>query len=457
MLGWQKSAFLCAFVVHKVGRIGPGPNGNWLVLNLRDYIFGPLLSVMAVALTNAADAQSGPDRTVSTPIGASVQFGNVEQNVARLDATREGGFRTRFGIGQIQKLLRPLNTTRAQWEDQHGLSFGLQYSPILHQSSRGGANGRTLNDAIDIFLRWDGAVDTGVYKGSLDVFAYRRRDDFLSTNTTQFNTARGTLLGPSDANVEGSFTSVSQLSWESRFFDGVLDITVGQLFLPALVDENDTLGNDRLSFMAEPLSNNPAHVLPEGDAGLGVGIWVTPSDQFYIGAVVSQANANGEYPDFGAFDGDWLTVAELGWTPDFPAFGRGHYRLTYTHIDLPGPGPSSSESWSFSAEQAMGDGKTLALRASTNDGNRNDIRRLVSGGLVFDDVFGYETDAIGIGAFWAEPDSSNRRDEYGAELFWRIQLTNSMQFTPDIQLWRPSDHSNDGIEAIVSFRLTISI
>jgi len=424
---------------------------------MRDYILGPLLSVAALAMTDGAAAQNSSDRTVSTAVGASVQFGNVEQNVALLDATREGGFRTRFGIGPIQKLLQPVNDTRSRWKNQHGLSFGLQYSPILHQNSRGGANGRTLNDAVDIFLRWDGAVDTGTYKGSLDFFAYRRRDDFLSTNSAQFNTARGTLLGPSDANVEGSFTSVSQLSWESLFFDGALDVTVGQLFLPALVDENDTLGNDRLSFMAEPLSNNPAHVLPEADAGLGVGIWVTPTDQFYIGGVVSQANANGEYPDFGAFDGDWLTVAELGWTPDFPALGRGHYRLTYTHIDLPGTGPSSSDSWSFSAEQAMGDGKTLALRASTNDGNRNDIRRLVSGGLVLDDVFGYEADAIGIGAFWAKPNDRNRREEYGAELFWRLQLTNSVQFTPDIQLWRPSDRNKDGIEAVFSFRVTISI
>lgn len=424
---------------------------------MRDCILGPLLSVTALILTNEADAQNGPDRLASTVIGASVQFGNVEQNVALIDATRKGDFRTRFGIGPIQKLLQPFNDTRARWEDQHGLSFGLQYSPILHQSSRGDTNGRTLNDAVDVFLRWDGVVDTGAYRGSLDVFAYRRRDDILSTNTTQFNTARGTLLGPSDANVEGTFTSVSQLSWESLFFDGALDITIGQLFLPALVDENDTLGNDRLSFMAEPLSNNPAHILPEGDAGLGIGVWVTPSDRFHFGGVVSQANANGEYPDFGAFDGDWLTVAELGWTPDIPAMGRGHYRLTYTHIDLPGTGPSSSESWSFSAEQAIGEGKTLALRAGTNDGNRNDIRRLVSGGLVFDDVFGYETDAIGIGAFWVEPDDNNRRNEYGAELFWRLQLTNSMQFTPDIQFWRPSDRNEVGIEAIVSFRLTVSI
>ena len=424
---------------------------------MRNYILGPLLSVAALGMTNGAAAQNSPDRTTSTAIGASVQFGNVEQNVALLDATREGGFRTRFGVGPIQKLLQPFNDTRARWADQYGLSFGLQYSPILHQSSRGGTNGRTLNDAVDIFLRWDGAVDNGSYKGSLDFFAYRRRDDFLSTNTAQFNTSRGTLLGPSDANVEGSFTSVSQLSWESLFFDGALDITVGQLFLPALVDENDTLGNDRLSFMAEPLSNNPARVLPEGDAGIGVGIWVTPTDQFYLGGVVTQANAKGEYPEFGAFDGDWLTVAELGWTPDIPKMGRGHYRLTYTHIDLPGTGPSSSESWSFSAEQAWGEGKTLALRAGTNDGNRNDIRRLVSGGLVFDDVFGYEMDAVGIGGFWAKPNDSNRRDEYGAELFWRLQLTNSVHFTPDIQLWRPSDRSEDGLEAVLSFRLTISI
>lgn len=96
---------------------------------------------------------------------------------------------------------------------------------------------------------------------------------------------------------------------------------------------------------------------------------------------MTQANASGKNPDCGAFDGNWLTVAE----------------------------------------------------------------------------FGYEKDGFDIGAFGAEPDIGKGRDEYGVELFWRLRLTNSVQFTPDVQFWRLSGRDEEEIEAVVTFRLTISI
>ncbi len=60
--------------------------------------------------------------------------------------------------------------------------------------------------------------------------------------------------------------------------------------------------------------------------------------------------------------------------------------------------------------------------------------------------------------FWGDPseshvdgDPSNSRldDEYGAELFWRAQLTT------DLQLRNPSNDDSDDLEAVLGFRLAL--
>ncbi len=66
--------------------------------------------------------------------------------------------------------------------------------------------------------------------------------------------------------------------------------------------------------------------------------------------------------------------------------------------------------------------------------------------------------------FWGDPseshvdgDPSNSRldDEYGAELFWRAQLTDRAQFTTDLQLRNPSNDDSDDLEAVLGFRLAL--
>ena len=424
------------------------------------------LRAIAVALAAASNVQAADNSMhPTTPrsaaaLTASAQIGNVEKTLDLVRDVYSGGYQTHLSPGPLSHWLQPFNEKREAIEQQHGLSFGFQFAPIYNFGTHSSPDNKTANSAVDIALRWDGAIERDGYKGSLDVFFYRRQDDLLATDTSAFNTARGTIMGAADSNVGGSLNSLSNLSWESLIFDGVLDVSLGQLFLPAMFDENDILGNDRLSFMAEPLANNPARVLPEADTGMGVGMWVTPSEHFYVGGIVAQANADGKYPDFDAFDGDWAHMAEVGWTPHFASVGSGKYRLSYSTVDLSTEqkgAPGNSDGWNISIEQELGDSVVIAARAGSNDGNRNDIKRMVSSGIVFEHVFGYELDMIGIGAFWAEPKDPARRDEYGTELFWRLQLTNSLQLTPGIQLWRPSDPARNNAEAVFNIRLMISI
>ena len=56
--------------------------------------------------------------------------------------------------------------------------------------------------------------------------------------------------------------------------------------------------------------------------------------------------------------------------------------------------------------------------------------RVRSTGIVFTQAFAYINDWLGIGFIWTDPSESSRRDDYGMETFWRLQLTQNVQVTP---------------------------
>ncbi len=74
---------------------------------------------------------------------------------------------------------------------------------------------------------------------------------------------------------------------------------------------------------------------------------------------------------------------------------------------------------------------------------------------MFKQVLGFQQDELGFASFWVDPVKQNQNDEYGVETFWRFQLTNRSQLTPDIQLIRPSGSVNRNLETVLSLRYLV--
>ena len=64
------------------------------------------------------------------------------------------------------------------------------------------------------------------------------------------------------------------------------------------------------------------------------------------------------------------------------------------------------------------------------------VRLGMSAGVVFTQAFGFNNDWLGLGFIWNDPSDGNRADDYGVEAFWRVQLTETLQITPDTP-WAP--------------------
>ena len=84
-----------------------------------------------------------------------------------------------------------------------------------------------------------------------------------------------------------------------------------------------------------------------------------------------------------------------------------------------------------SADQNLSDDLGVFLRYDGNDGGINAIRHLLAVGVSFLTPFGRENDEAGIGVSYSHPSSNDLQDEYSAEAYYRVQLTEGIEVSPD--------------------------
>ena len=145
------------------------------------------------------------------------------------------------------------------------------------------------------------------------------------------------------------------------------------------------------------------------------------------------------------------------YTPEICGLGKGRYEVNFSHIErterFGGTGPSSSV-WLFSFQQELSPKLATFFRFGTGDGRRTAVQQSLATGFVFTQAFGFDNDWLGVGFMWNDPSDGNRADDYGLETFWRLQMTENIQVTPDVQVYfDPSNNPTSDIEAAFGLRV----
>lgn len=155
-------------------------------------------------------------------------------------------------------------------------------------------------------------------------------------------------------------------------------------------------------------------------------------------------------------NGNWSQLVEIGFIPDVPALGKGHYRITPWHNHL-----SGSDGWGLglSFDQELGLDRLVALfRFGIGDDDVTAVQRFVSGGLAFERPFGRKDDAVSLGVAWSDPSpGSGTRKETLLELYYRLALSPSIEITPDLQIvLDPANNAADDTVVVGGVRLHLS-
>ena len=345
----------------------------------------------------------------------------------------------------------------ASWERRmsrdKGFDYALVNASVVQHGSEGGEY--YADNEMDLYLQWrfhrrEATTSRFYFWGTwvqtfsdLPNGAFSRSQDLLT----------GTISAGTDPGK--SFVAPSALWWEQTFEKTGLSYSVGQLYATSLWGNNRYTADDREAFMNSVLSSNVG--LPWSSVPRGLGGMVKKSTRVgYVAAGVQNANGDQTTIDFStALDGKFLYVAEFAFTPNLNLDTEGAYKLSFGRIDQTGDPntETGAAGWGLglSARQEINDRIGLFAQYRRSFGGRvaQGVETSANAGLVFKQPFGWTDDSLGLGFLYAHPSDASLRDEFGAEVYWRLQLTHRLDITADIHLYRQRARADTSSTAIV--------
>jgi porin len=368
---------------------------------------------------------------------------DVEQITREAQRTAESPF---------SKVDRPvyqaLQESKKELSEKYGINWALE-DTLIYQAAAGGIHPNdAMVNTLGLFATWK-IIRDGNGKDFAGLgFQFETRSNHIG-EFTDLRDSLGTLWSPNDSTSD-DYTKINQLWWGQRFVDGRFGFLIGKIDPGAHINTNRFAGSGNTQFFGQPFATNPARSFP--DNGLGFMLRAEPNDALYFHFTMSDSDAISTQSPFTTIQGRWLYAGEVGLRPKISGLGQGNYRLMLYQRDV----KSAHEfGWSLSADQNLSDEYGVFLRYGGNDGDINSIEHLVSVGLSFLAPCGRKEDQAGIGLSYTHPSDHHLRDEYSAEAYYRVQLTEGIELSGSAQCIKNPSASHEDAVAVFGIRLRV--
>lgn len=336
---------------------------------------------------------------------------------------------------------------RRMLAEDHHFEFELGYTLIFQAATHTvGDNADTLTSgSYDLAGVWtplmtdygNGSVGFHVEGGHI---LDRDHNEDLSANI-------GSILGVRD-DLDNQEVALTELWWAWAVNEDALVFTIGKIDPTAYFDTNRIANDETTQFLSTPLVNNVA--VPFPDYGLGAVAEMHFTDWLYVSLGATDALADGRETGFNTVGDDWFYAGEVGLLVD--CGGReGIYRLTVWGVDT--EEESDGAGFSLSFDQEVADHVVPFFRYGQGDKDVTDFRRSVSGGVGFEGLLGRENDLLAVGVVWADPSEPDLTNETLIEMFYRVEVTDWLQITPDVQFVIDPAEGDDEMSVVFGLRL----
>jgi hypothetical protein len=346
--------------------------------------------------------------------------------------------------------MAPLERIEKTLSDDYGLDFFIAYSPQM-QFGAWDDNSDNFAQEFDLIGEWRAFESDTFGKGRLQ-FWFLTVQTLGKNRSAEFQQGAGSAWELSDLDTGGSdnLNAIGMLWWDQMLFDDHVQIVAGKIFPILLVGVNRFLGDDRTEFNMATLVIDPVNTVNENRA-LGAFTKLSFAG-FYASGLWVDADSNIRSIDFRSVDnGDYGWAGEVGWEGHFEGLGEGNYRAFMFHSDSTGTGKSGDKGTGggFTFDQDLGDHLAMFMYFSRRSGRERALRLNYSTGLIYRKPFGLDHDQIGLGFSYGQPDGmglqGRKDDQYGLELYWRMDVLDRLEVTPFMQaIIKPVDSSKDG-------------
>jgi porin len=428
-----------------------------------------LVAAAVLYQSETAQAEEQPSSTLETAnphdsgVNAAVDSrlkGQAPDDIDRKLERREQPKESKYPATALDPAVDRWQSLTTDLETEYGLQLGIAYTTLYQRltDKKDGENIPIEGAGGDLDIYGDWSLPGPERSWSVGFQAEMRHRLLTSASPSELGASAGSQWGTTTG-FNTQDMSLIQLWWQQTLFDETLRYRIGEVD-PGDFFDVGTMDSANLFFINAALADNLTMALPEN--GVGAVVHISPSDNWYLNVGISDANGRRTDMDFNnAFDdNDQFIAAEIGWTPDIQGYGQGYYQLTVWETDgrrQPNQSSQSSgDGYALRLEQFFGEEFLSFATYSKSSGKASSVRQLATVGIGMLDILGYQEDIVGVAVGWGEPRDGNLRDQYVAEVFYRMQITDYLQVTPDLQIIKnPSQNRSDDTIGVIGLRLRL--
>lgn len=343
--------------------------------------------------------------------------------------------------------------------ERTGFSWGTDYSAQYFTASDSPADYSAAGGMFRLYGSWD-LVNRGNENAGGLRFKVEYRDRYTDTSPAGYQLNLGSV-GFMGAPFNDDGLRLTNLYWRQQIGDRMVGY-IGMMDVTDFVDVY-ALGSPWTGFSNLTFSTGAASMALPNDAAPGfmLGGWL--SDQVYLTGGMAGLNSDPGDPWEGVDrvfeNGETFKYAEIGWTSSKDRFYFDNVHLTFWQVDEI-EDTSTPDGWgvNFSASFWVNDCYMPFLRAGYADDGGSLLELSVNAGVAWQPR---EDDLFGVAANWGRPNESSfgpgLDDQYGLEVFYRAQITQSLRITPSIQLLvNPTLYPSQDLIAVFGMRGVLS-
>ncbi len=339
-------------------------------------------------------------------------------------------------------------------EKAAGLRFGLSYTTLYQNASRGKDPRCAWSGDFDLFGSWKVPGPGDEPLGVLS-FETEHRHRISSIPPAELGDQFGSLWATADGFGEHEY-ALRKLHWQQFLIKDVMALRLGKVDLSDFIDvyEFDS-SND--AFLSPALNTNPT--IPFPDFTLGFGVSTQLHELSYVTFGLADSNATKTTTGFGEFfcDNEYFKTLEFGFTPTIEGDKKGYYTIVFWHEDRRKKARTpEGKGLAITLEQELKGGWHPFFRYGYADGGSQVARQAISTGMGLAQPFGRRDDLVGAAFSWGQPRRRSHQDQYLFETFYRVAITPHMALTPDLQIiWDPSRARHHDTVYVLGLRMRI--
>jgi porin len=338
-----------------------------------------------------------------------------------------------------ERLLDPWFEWKKDLQDGTGISFGVDYSSLALTASDSLGKSNASGGMVRVFGSWD-LVGRGTKDSGALVWKVEHRHRYDDVPPGSFGLGELGYIGVIGGPWSNQGTRLSNLYWRQGLNDGNATLIGGYL---DVTDYIDTFvgGSPWTGFVNLAFSTGSASIFLPNEATLGAAVGAMVNDNVYVIGGVANAYSDPTDPFDESFDrlfndGELFKSLEIGWTSSQERIYQDNTHLTFWHVD-DSLDAGAVEGWgaAFSHVRHLDDHWMPFIRGGYADDGGSLLQKSLSVGFLYQDQPG--SDLLGVGLNWGEPNESSfgpgLDDQYTAEVFYRIPVTQQVAITPSIE------------------------